>query len=155
MTQRKQRVVINGVSSDCTDVISGVPQGSVLGPLLFILHVNGLESVVKYSTVKLSADDVLLYGSVHSTTDCSALQDDLTVILHWTNHWQLRLNPNKCEALAITTKHHQLTYNYHIDQQPIPWEDSVKYLGLHVHSKSSWSHDCKYIVSKATKSLNC
>ena len=77
LTQRKQRVVINGVSSDWADVISGVPQGSVLGPLLFVLYINDLESVVKHSIVKLFADDVLLYASVHSSADCSALQDDL------------------------------------------------------------------------------
>ena len=59
------------------------------------------------------------------------------------------------EALAITNKRNQLTYTYHIDQQPIPWQDSVKYLGLHVHSKLSWSYHCKSIVSKATRSLNC
>ena len=143
------------MSSDWADVISGVPQGSVLGPLLFVLYINDLESVVKRSIVKLFADDVLLYASVHSPADCSALRDDLAAILHWTNRWQLRLNPSKCEALAITNKRNQLTYTYHIDQQPIPWQDSVKYLGLHVHSKLSWSYHCKSIVSRATRSLNC
>ena len=155
LTQRKQLVVINGVSSDWADVISGVPQGSVLGPLLFVLYINDLESVVQRSIVKLFADDVLLYASVHSPAVCSALQDDLAAILHWTNRWQLRLNPSKCEALAITNKRNQLTYTYHIDQQPIPWQDSVKYLGLHVHPKLSWSYHCKSIVSRATRSLNC
>ena len=116
LTQKKQRVVINGVSSDWADVISGVPQGSVLGPLLFVLYINDLESVVKRSVVKLFADDVLLYASVHSPADCSALQDDLAAILHWTNRWQLRLNPSKCEALAITNKRNQLTYTYHIKE---------------------------------------
>ena len=82
----KQRVVINEVSSYLVDVIYGVPQGSVLGLLLFILYVSDLESVVKHSTVKLFADDVLLYVPVHSSTDCSAVQDDLAAILHWTNH---------------------------------------------------------------------
>ena len=109
--------------------------GDMLGPLLFLLYVNDLDSVVKYSTVKLFADDVLLYAPVRSIKDCSALQDDLAAIYHWTNRWQLRLNPNKCEALAITNKCIQLIYIYHIDQQPISWRDSVKYLGLHVHSK--------------------
>ena len=139
LTQRKQHVVINGAYSDWANVTSGVPRGTVLGPLLFLLYVNDLDSVVKCSTVKLFADDVLLYASVRSTKDCSALQDDLAAIFHWTNRWQLRLNPNKCEALAITNKRIQLTYTYRIDQQTIFWRDSVKYLGLHVHSKLSWS----------------
>ena len=155
LTQRKQRVVINGAYSDWVDVTSGVPQGTVLGPLLFLLYVNDLDSVVKYSTIKLFADDVLLYAPVRSIKDCSALQDDLAAIFYWTTRWQLRLNPNKCEALAITNQRIPLTYTYHIDQHPISWRDSVKYLGLHVHSKLSWSKHCKSIVSKATRSLNC
>ena len=155
LTQRKQHVVINGAYSDWANVTSGVPQGTVLGPLLFLLYVNDLDSVVKCSTVKLFADGVLLYAPVCSTKDCSALQDDLAAIFHWTNRWQLRLNPNKCEALAITNKRIQLTYTYRIDQQLISWRDSVKYLGLHVHSKLSWSKHCKSVVSKATRSLNC
>ena len=141
LTQRKQRVVINGAYSDWVDVTSGVPQGTVLGPLLFLLYVNDLDSVVKYSTIKLFADDVLLYAPVSSIKDCSALQDDLAA--------------NKCEALAITNKRIPLTYTYRIDQHPISWRDSVKYLGLHVHSKLSWSKHCKSIISKATRSLNC
>ena len=154
LTQRKQRVVINGAYSDWVDVTSGVPQGTVLGPLLFLLYVNDLDSVVKYSTIKLFADDVLLYAPVSSIKDCSALQDDLAAIFHWTTRWQLRLNPNKCEALAMTNKRISLTYTYRIDQHPISWCDSVKYLGLHVHSKLSWSKHWT-IIFKATRSLNC
>ena len=77
-------------NSDWVDVTSGVPQGTVLGHLLFLLYVNDLDSVVKYSTVKLFTDDVLLYAPIRSTKDCSALQDDLAAIFHWTNRWQLR-----------------------------------------------------------------
>ena len=70
--------MINGAYSDWVDVTSGVPQGTVLGPLFFLLYVNDLDSV-KYSTIKLFADDVLLYAPVSSIKDCSALQDDLAV----------------------------------------------------------------------------
>ena len=98
---------------------------------------------------------MLLYAPVSPIKDCSALQDDLAAISHWANRWQLRLNPNKCEALTITNKRIPLTYTYCIDQHPISWRDSVKYLGLHVHSKLSWSKHCKSIISKATRSLNC
>ena len=68
----KQRVVINGAFSDWASVTYGVPQGTVLGPLLFLLYANDLESVVKHSTIKLFSDDALLYAAVNTTKDCSA-----------------------------------------------------------------------------------
>ena len=120
LIKRKQRVVINGMHSDWANVNSGVPQGSVLGPLLFILYVNDLDSVVKNSTIKLFADDVLLYAPVCTIKDCSTLQDDLTAVAQWANCWQLKLNPCKCEALAITNKcNPALKFIYHINQEPI------------------------------------
>ena len=62
LTKRKQRIVINGLFSDWASVTSGVPQGTVLGPLLFLLYVNDLDCVIKHSTIRLFADDVLLYA---------------------------------------------------------------------------------------------
>ena len=77
------------------------PQGTVLGPLLFLLYVNDLDCVIKHSTIRLFADDVLLYAPANTMEECSSLQDDLTAVYHWANCWQLKLNPDKCEALAI------------------------------------------------------
>ena len=100
LTQRKQRVVINGTFSDWAAVNSGIPQGSVLGPLLFLIYVNDLDSVIAHSTVKLF-DDVLLYAPANTLKDCSLLQDDLN---SWVRYWQLKFNPTKCKALMITNK---------------------------------------------------
>ena len=74
-------VVINGAFSDWASVTSEIPLGTVLGPLLFLLYVNDLDSVVKHSTIKLFADDVLLYAEVNTTKDCLALQDDLSAVV--------------------------------------------------------------------------
>ena len=155
LTERKQRVVINGTFSDWASVTSGVPQGTVLGPLLFLLYVNDLDSVVKHSTIKLFADDVLLYAEVNTTKDCLALQDDLSAVVSWSTCWQLKLNSAKCEALMITNKRKPIPFMYHINQQPISWCSPVKYLGLLVDSKLSWSKHCKFAVGKGTRSLNC
>ena len=75
-TNRRQQVVINGYSSDWSPVLSGVPQGYILGPLLFILYINDLPSAV-CSPMKIFADDVAMYCSVQSNADCSAFQHDL------------------------------------------------------------------------------
>ena len=79
---RTQKVVVDGVSSDAVDVVSGVPQGTVLGPILFLIHINDLPSHVK-STVRLFADDCLLYRPIHSTVDQDILQSDLDALEVW------------------------------------------------------------------------
>ena len=89
LTCRRQRVVINGQTSSWLDVYSGVPQGSVLGPLLFILYIDGLHHSVTNSTLKIFVDDVTLYKVVADASDCHALQEDLTCIFGWTVAWQV------------------------------------------------------------------
>ena len=147
---RKQKVVINGVFSDWANVTSGVP---VLGPFLFLLYVNDLDSIIKNSTIKLFADDVLLYAPANTQQECCALQDDLHAISDWANHWQLNLNIGKCEALAITNKWRPVKFSYYINGQPILWNNPVKYLGLLVDGKLTWSKHCRYAINKAIKSL--
>ena len=79
LTTWRQQVVVNGCSSDWSPVPSGVPQGSILGPLLFILYINDLPSAV-CSTMKIFADDVAMYCSVKSVSDCNSFQHDLDLI---------------------------------------------------------------------------
>ena len=153
LTCRRQRVVINGQTSSWLDVRSGVPQGSVLGPLLFILYIDGLHHSVTNSTLKIFANDVTLYKVVTDASDCHVLQEDLTSIFGWTVAWQVRLNPGKCEALNISNKRAPLQFDYSINGGVIQWKPFVRYLGIHVNSKT-WSDHCRIIASKATKLLN-
>jgi len=94
LTTRRQRIVINGCVSDLSPVSSGVPQGSILGPILFILYINDLPSVVG-STMRIFADDVALYCSVDSQSEINAFQKDLDHITDWCDKWQMHLNPAK------------------------------------------------------------
>jgi len=110
-------------------VSSGVPQGSVLDPLLFLIYVNDLDSVISHSTLKLFADDVLLYAPANTLKNCSLLQDDLNSNFSWASCWKLKLNPTKCEALLITNKRQLIHFTYSINNQPISWSNPVKYLG--------------------------
>ena len=89
LTCRRQRVVINGQTSSWLTVRSGVPQGSVLSPLLFILYIDDLHHSVTDSTLKIFADDVTIYKVVTGIFDCHVLQEDLTRIYSWTVAWQV------------------------------------------------------------------
>ena len=101
LTGREQRVLIDGQSSDWTNVSSGVPQGSVLGPLLFLIYVNDVGSGLCSST-RLFADDCTLYREVTSPRDCEQLQEDLNAVYRWTQIWQLSLNQSKCKVMRVT-----------------------------------------------------
>ena len=154
LISRFQRVVINGSYSDWLPVRSGVPQGSVLGPLLFLLYIDDLHNVVSNSTLKLFADDVALYREVKCSADCSLLQQDLDNISSWTTKWQLRLNASKCGVFPISNKRKPLTYKYEINGAIISWISIVKYLGVYIQSNLSWSHHCRTVSVKARQSLN-
>ena len=95
---RKQSVVVDGKQSSLIDVVSGVPQGTVLGPLLFLLHINDLPSVVS-SKVRLFADDCLIYRNIKNKEYQIALQKDLNLLENWGNTWGMRFNAAKCNIM--------------------------------------------------------
>ena len=119
-------MVVNGHHSEWLPVSSGVPQGSVLGPLLFILYVNDVVSVIKHSTLKMFADDLILYREVVSIEDCQKLQQDLTQVYEWSLSWLLRLHPKKYEAINITNKRNPITFSYFVGSHLISWMQKVK-----------------------------
>ena len=86
LTARRQYVVLNGQSSDWTEVSSGVPQGSVLGPLLFLVYVNDMPEVV-HSSMQMFADDTKLYSMVNSPHEAVSLQADLEAMVRWSDNW--------------------------------------------------------------------
>ena len=90
LSGRKQRVVLNGQFLDWEDVLSGVPQGSVLGPLLFVIYINDIDDSVVCKILKF-ADDTKIYSSVGSATDIENLQSDLYKLISWSN-WQMLFN---------------------------------------------------------------
>ena len=111
LTGRTQQVVVNGSISGHTEVTSGVPQGSVIAPPTFLLYINNLPDDIT-STVKLYADDVLLYRSIDSIQDSIALQQDLNTLQEWANKWLMVFNPIKCELIRITNKRNQQPSDY-------------------------------------------
>ena len=148
LTCHFQQVVINGSYSDWLPVRSGVSQGSILGPLLFLLYIDDLHSVVSNSTLKLFADNIVLHRKVKCSADCSLLQQDLDNISSWTTKWQLHLNASKGRVFLISNKRKPLTYMYVINGTTISGISTVKYLGVHIQSNLSWSHHCRTVSAK-------
>ena len=91
LTERSQQVVLDGASSDPVIVQSGIPQGTVLGPLMFLLYINDIADGLS-SPLRLFADDCLLYRTINSEEDAIQLQNDLDQLSTWANKWQLRFN---------------------------------------------------------------
>ena len=98
LSQRVQRVTVDDCFSEWTDVISGIPKGSVLGPTLFVMFVNDLPEVTTCHA-QLYADDAKVYSSIQSQISCQQLQCDLDNISAWSSKWQLPLNSQKCKTL--------------------------------------------------------
>ena len=96
LSNRTQRVVLNGCFSEWRDVVSGVPQGSVLGPLLLIIYINDIDVCVTGKMLKF-ADDTKIYHTVYSDEDVSTLQSDLCNLVEWSNEWQMLFNADKCK----------------------------------------------------------
>ena len=92
MSERKQYVEINGQKSEWQEVTSGIPQGSVLGPLLFLIYINDLPDGIT-STIYMYADDTKLYCEIKSPDDHQILQNDLSKLCTWSKKWLLKFHP--------------------------------------------------------------
>lgn len=149
---RKQRVVVRGSCSDWSCVTSGTPQGTILGPLLFLLYINDITECIS-STVKLYADDTKIYREISDPiTDCRILQDDLNNLSEWARKWQLRFNADKCESMRITHSRDRSETNYFLEK-PLKDVDNFKDLGVTITRDLSWGNHISITVNKANKVL--
>ena len=151
LSGRKQRVVLNGDHSSWSTVSSGVPQGSVLGPLLFLIYVNDIPSSVD-STILLFADDAKLYRSIRCEADYLQLQHDIAIILYeWSKTWLLNFNISKCYLLHLGPIH--LYGKYHINGSEITPTESVKDLGIIVDSSLKFHMHTSTVAARANRLL--
>ena len=111
LNNRTQCTCVNGTLSDIIHVTSGVPQGSVLGPVLFLLYINDINKHIS-SKCKLYADDTTLYRNINNTNDSLILQNDLNEILNWSKMWLMEFNTDKCFVMHISKKTHLPMYTH-------------------------------------------
>ena len=152
---REQRVVLNGVSSRPRPVLSGVPQGSVLGPLLFILYINDLADLKLGSKMVVYADDILLYRSIETNADYNQMQEDVTSVEQWMTENFLTPNAAKCKQnlmLITRSKTHQCPQLLdYLAGQLLEQVQSYKYLGVTITFSLSWSDHIQSICLKSRR----
>jgi sarcosine oxidase/L-pipecolate oxidase len=126
LNNRTQRVVMEGVCSGWTHVTSGVPQGSILGPLLFVIFINDLPNAVPQTTkVALYADDTKSFRGITSEGDSCDLQQALSNLSTWSSNNNISFNESKCKRMTVTRNKQPIPFIYHLDLFP-----RRKYLGV-------------------------
>jgi hypothetical protein len=152
--ERTQQVLLEGVASNDAPVQSRVPQGSVLGTLLFPLSINDLpEAVSAGSTVRLFADDCALYRHIRCPADAIQLQEDLIRLQKWEADWLMEFHPKKYQILNNTNKRKIISHQYQIHGHTREVVDSAKYLGVHIHKSLKWNHHIDQVAKKANNTL--
>lgn len=145
---RKQSVEIRGESSDLLDVTSGVPQGSVLGPVLFLIFINDLVEELECPAL-LFADDAKIFVQIHSEEDIAAMKRDLVRLQEWSKKWLLEFNPTKCSTMHIG--HRNPKVKYELNGHELKETDVEKDLGVLISQDLKPAHHIGVIAAKANR----
>ena len=152
LSNRKQRVKVNGQFSEWAICSSGIPQGSVLGPLLYQMYVNDLPEVIRHAIVKMNADDTKLCYSVNNVTDFNLLKADLDAVCAWSNKWLLKLHTKKCDVLRLKDVH--IGDSYIINGVVLKFVDHVKDLGIYISKNLDFTYQCNYVGNFAYRKIH-
>ena len=154
LSNRIQRVILENSQSSPIHVTSGVPQGTVLGPVLFLVYINDLPDSICHSTLRLFADDCLLYKTIQSPHDAIDLQEDLLAMQSWEDTWLMKFNISKCFGMRVTqSRKHKVTYDYQLHNFTLNSVDHCKYLGVVLQSNLRWGKHIESITAKANSTL--
>ena len=153
-TNRQQAVAVNGRISPLTPVISGVPQGTVLGPVLFLIHIRDIaEGISSGTTASSFADDTRVQRGISGPDDCCVLQSDLRKVYEWAKEVNMHFNGDKFECLRIWPNSTQAPpYDYlGPNNEPIEVKTSLKDLGVHLSADLSFKMQVEKSVAAASK----
>ena len=130
--------------------VNGVPQGSVLGPLLFLIFINDLTVAVTSKT-RLFADDCILYRQIYNHDDSITLQQDLDNLAAWEKMWGMQFHPEKCISLSVTRSQKTFHTSYILKGHTLESVTTAKYLGITISKDMNWDTRINNITSKANK----
>ncbi len=150
LSNRLQRVVLNGQASEWAAVSSGVPQGSVLGPVLFLIYINDIDNAVT-SMIKKFADDTKLYRQTESDQEANELQEDLHRIMKWSEEWQMLFNTGKCKVMHVGFNNPKRCYT--MGDNTLEEVIFEKDLGIIIDNTLKPSRQCAQAVKKANQVL--
>ena len=135
-------------------MLSGIPQGTVIAGLCFLLFINDLPDNIKNSFSGIFCDDTVLAKKINNIQDSIQLQNDLDQVVQWTQLWGLRFNVDKCVVMSVTNKQQTLSHNYTLYNKTISKENTIKYLGVHIDNKLSFARHTEEKRKSATTVLN-
>ena len=133
-------------------VVSGVPKGTVLGPLLFSLHINDIMSDIE-SEIRLFADDCVCYREIKEREDTLKLQKDIGRLGIWARKWDMRFQPVKCNMMQLSKKHNKVLASYTLGGTVLENCESIKYLGVTITSDLKWNSHIRNVCTKANITL--
>ena len=157
LANRQHFVSVDNNSSTLLPVLSGVPQGSILGPVLFLVYINDLPEQINYASCYLFADDTKLIKSIRGINDSLLMQSDVDSLHRWCEQWKLKLNASKCQTLSISLSNHHQNHqcqHYSIDGAKLDSTNSQRDLGVLVKCDLSWTDHLNQICGRGYRSLN-
>ena len=154
LNNRRQHTEINGILSDIDTIRCGVPQGSVLGPLLFLLYINDIIKTSEVLKFFLFADDTKIYFSTKDNQHTEKiLNSELQKVTNWLHANKLSLNVGKSCYLKFSLLHNQTDIKLKMAKEPLKREKVTKYLGVLIDDKLSWKHHIQSINTKLRKGI--